>query len=160
MKKQVVAIVLVFALSIFTVTYAGAASAQAEPQPDFSEAYGAAAGASLYNTQVILGMTADAIVAKVYKNDEVKEIITEQKNILGVLDNYAGKLLKEASLKKDDRESLKDISACIAKLNATADSLLGYMANSSDAAANDFQVKRKASYAAIAKLLGIGQKKK
>lgn len=160
MKKLAVVMVMVFVSIVLTVAFAGAGPAQAENQTGFEEAYGAAVGVGLYNIQVILGITADAFAGKVYDKDEAKKIATEQKNVLGLLDDYAGKLLKNDSLDKGDANSIKDISACITKLKATADALLGYLANPSRDAAGDFDTKRKASYASIEKLLGIGKNKK
>lgn len=160
MKKHGVVMVLVFAFIVLTIVFAGAGPTQAENQTGFEEAYGAAVGAGLYNIQVILGITADAFAGKVYNKDDAKDIITEQKNVLGLLDDYAGKLLKQASTSKDDLNSLNDISVCIVKLKATADALLGYLANPANDAASDFQTKRKASYAAIEKLLGLDKHKK
>ena len=155
MKKHGVLIVLVFALSVLTLVFAGAGPTQADNQTWCEEAYGASTGGSLYNTQVIIGITADAVATKTYDKDEAKNIITEQKALLDVLGDYADKLLKQGSSNKADLDTLKDISACIAKLKVTADALLAYLANPTDYAVDDFQTKREASYAAIAKLLGI-----
>ena len=160
MKKHGVVIVLIFAFSLLMVAFAGAGTAPAEDLPGYDEAYGAAMGGALYNTQVIIGITADAFAKDVYNKDEAKDIITEQKSLIGVHDNYIGKLLKKASVTKEDKESLNSMSACIAKLNVTADALLAYFVNPTESNADDFQTKRKASYAAIEKLLGINQEKK
>lgn len=161
MKKNSVVMVLVFALSVLTFVFAGAVfSAQTEPPTGFDEAYGASSGVALYNVQVVLGITADAIAGKVYNNDEAKGIINEQKTMLGVMDEYSRKLQKNPSISKYDVDTLKDISTCIGRLKITADSLMSYLANPTSAAANDFEAKRKSSYAAIAKLLGIDKDKK
>lgn len=160
MKKHGISKVLVLTIGVIAITFAGISTARADNTIAFAEAYGAAAGSTLYNTQVILGMTADAIAKDVYTNDEAKAIINEQKAVLGLTDDYVAKLLKLVGLDKDDKASLSEISVVIAKINATADALTNYMDNPSDENVDKFQARRQASYAAIAKLLGLDKDNK
>ncbi len=143
MKKLAIAVMVV--LLFVTV------QVRAEDCSSAREAFGAAIGFSLYNTQMVVGLTADAYVKKVYTTQYTQTICTEQRNALTVLNGHCIKL-EELGKEVD---TLKEIEGVITKLKATIDALDKYTVNSSSANANDFEAKRKASWAAIAKLLDI-----
>jgi hypothetical protein len=132
-----------------------AQSAKAADTVSFEEAYGATAGLGLYNIQVILGLSADAFEKEVYAAEQMNDIVGEQKTILTTLSDYMVKLQGLKTTSAADKKSLKDMNAVATKLTETADSLLAYVADSSVENAEDFQTKRKASYAALADLLGL-----
>ncbi len=143
MKKLAIAVML----AVLFVTV----QVRAEDCTIIREAFGAAVGFSVYNAQMVVGLTADAYVKKVYTTKYTQTICTEQRNALGLLNEYCIKM--EAMGK--EVETLKEIEGTIAKLKATIDALDKYTVNSSVANANDFEAKRQASWAAIAKLLDI-----
>ena len=135
---------------------AGAMRAAAADKPvTIEEALGAAVGAALYNTQVVIGITADSFTKQVYTSDETKTIVKEQKSLLNTLGSYASALIDNPSVEEADKAAMRDILACIGKLNSTADALIAYVDDASDANAQDFQTKRKDSYKSISDLLGL-----
>jgi len=134
----------------------GARPVQAEET--FEEALGAATGMALYEVQMVLGLSADAFAKKVYDQEQMKTIVAEQKSMMEILNKYLEALRKLDSTSEDDKKSLQAMSDCIEKLKATAEALLAYVNDSSDENADAWQVKRKASYAAISDLLGLDKK--
>ena len=144
MKKMLLVLVVVFLL-VANQSYAGI----------WEESYGASTGMALYNSQMILGMASDAKVKKVYTDNEIKDIVSGQKNGLKTINNIANKLFISKNISNDDRAVIAEIFVCIEKLNATADSLLNYVSNPTNKAAVDFDKKYKESDTAIDKLLGI-----
>lgn len=146
---------IVFVLGVVLASGIGAGRARAAENVSYAEAFGAATGFALYNTQVVLGVTADALSKDVYTADEARGIVSEQKGALDVLRKYVRQLIKASFVAAADKKSLKEIDACIDTLNDTADALNAYLDNPTTDAANDFQEKRKASYAALSDLLGL-----
>jgi hypothetical protein len=154
MKKQFMGIaMIVFGIALPLMM--AAQSARAADAVSFEEAYGATAGLSLYNIQVVLGLSADAFEKEVYTAEQMNDIVGEQKTVLVTLSDYMVKLQALKTTSAADKKSLKEMDAVTAKLTATAESLLAYVADSSTENAEDFQTKRKASYASIAELLGL-----
>ncbi|HOX27997.1 MAG TPA: hypothetical protein PLQ76_02455 [bacterium] len=129
--------------------------ALAEASASFEEAFGAASAFAMYNTQVVLGITADAFVKSVYSSEEAKTIVSEQKTSVGILGDYVKKLLELSTVNDSDKKYLKGIQVCLDKLSETADALTAYIDNQSDENAGDFDTKRKASYDSIAELPGL-----
>jgi hypothetical protein len=154
MKKYHFAIFGILAVYLLAVSLPARAAADDET---IMEALGAALGLSLYNSQVIIGMTADAYSSKVYENEQSKTILSEQKSSIGLLKDYVGKIKKLPGTSKSDITTLGEISACIDKIDATIDSLTGYIDDPSQDKADLFEKNRAASYGAIADLLGIKQ---
>jgi len=113
---------------------------------------------ALYNTQVVIGLTADSVAKKVYSFEVASRITKEQSAMLEVVNSYVREIIQSPSTLEADRAASKAIATCIDKLNETINALDAYIQNPTDINANNFQVKRKASYAAIAELLGIGKK--
>ncbi len=144
MKKLAIAVmvILMFAVQV-----------RAEDCSTVREAFGAAMGLNVYNAQMVAGLTADAYGKKVYTAKEVQTICTEQKNGLTVLSAYCIKL--EPLVNAKELETLKEMEATITKLQATLDALNKYTIAPSSANVNYFEAKRKASWEAVAKLLGM-----
>ena len=115
----------------------------------------AAAGFALYDVQIVIGITADAYAKDVYTNEETLDIVNEQTALLETLDGYVIKLQQLSSVSGADKDSLIKISACIEKLNATAEALAAYVNDPSDENVDAFQAKRNASYNMLSDLLGL-----
>jgi len=151
MKKS---FAIIFCLCMLLIS-ATVLPVSAQEKVSYDEAFGAASGMSLYNTQVVLGMTADGIAKGVYSMEIANGVTREQSAMLGVLNSYVAQLIQSPSTPESDRTALVAISSCIGRLNETINALNAYIQNPTVINADNFQVKRKASYAAIAELLGI-----
>lgn len=147
---------LVIVLGMMVGFGAGARPAQAEAS--LEEALGAATAVAMYNAQMVLGLSADAFAKKVYDEETMKTVVGEQKTLLTNLDKHLAGLRKLDSISAEDKKALKSLSDCLAKLQQTADALLEYVEEQSDVNAEDYQTKRKASYAAIAEVMGLENK--
>jgi hypothetical protein len=156
MKKHTLATVFV-AVGILMASTIWAKPAVAEDLVAYQEAFGAASGLALYDVQIIIGVTADAYAKNVYTAEETNSIINEQKNALSVLSDYVNKLRELPDESEENLKSLNKISDCISKLGDTADALIGYTADETEENANKFDENRKASYAALAELLGFNK---
>ena len=153
MKKFVMVLLCVLCLSVIC------SAAEPEKSRDFvlTETLGASIGFALYNSHVIIGITADTYSKKIYTQTNMIGIINEQKSALVTLDDYVLKLIQLSQDPKlsGDRATLQEILECTKKINAMSDALLKYISSPTNSNADDFDTKRKASYGSIDKLLGL-----
>lgn len=141
-----------------TIVALGSGARPAQAEQEVERALGAAAATALYEVQMVLGLSADAFAKKVYTAEQMETMIGEQTNLLKNLDKELSKLQKLESVTEADKKSLKEMSDCIAKLQDTAEALQDYVKDSSDENAEAYQEARKASYAALADLMGLEKK--
>jgi hypothetical protein len=156
MKKYSALVVFCFCVGLLSI---GASLARADEKVEFNEAFGAAAGMALYDTQTVIEITADSIGKSVYSSEKTTKIIREQGAMLDVLNSYSKKLIQYPSTTDADKASLKSILSSIDKLYETLNALKAYIQSPSKSNADNFQTKRKTSYSEILKMLGIENQK-
>lgn len=149
---QIVVAVLIGFLSMM-MTCGWTAAEESDPLI-MNEAFGGAFGFAIYNSQVIVGITADSLYYQVYEPDVASSIIAEQDRCLVILREYVQKII-DAHLADNEEELLQRMIDATYYLQDTISALNAYIADSSVDNANDFDQKRQKSYNAIASLLGI-----
>lgn len=145
---------LIALLAAFAIAKPAAAAAPATDDTIVLEAFGASFGLAVYNSQVVVGLTADSLTKDLYTKEEATTIIAEQKGGLDTLQDYVKKI-QASSIAANEAETLQEMIVCIDKLQATIAALDAFLADRSKDNADDFEAKRQTSYTAIAKLLGI-----
>jgi hypothetical protein len=157
--RKMLSVFIPVLLCVAMMSVFSARQAAAEEPVTMEEAFGFTLGISLYNVQIVLGISADAFAKDVYTADEMTTIINEQISMLDNLGKYLNKLAALKTVSAADKSSMKEGSGCVDKLTATANALSAYVADPSQDNADVYQTKRKASYAAISVLLGLDESK-
>ena len=117
---------------------------------------GALTAAHYFQTYLNIGFIADGKGHGIYSEKDARRVL---QSVLTLLDSVDRRLetLKHVNLNKDDLESLEQMRAISALLRQQAKELQNYWERGQDEDLNRYESIRKNSYAAISKLLGIGQ---
>ena len=117
---------------------------------------GALTAAHYFQTYLNIGFIADGKGHGIYSEKDARRVL---QSVLTLLDSVDRRLetLNHVNLNKDDRESLEQMRAISALLRQQAKELQNYWERGQDEDLNRYESIRKNSYAAISKLLGIGQ---
>ena len=117
---------------------------------------GALTAAHYFQTYLNIGFIADGKGHGIYSEKDARRVL---QSVLTLLDSVDRRLetLNQVNLNKDDRESLEQMRAISALLRQQAKELQNYWERGQDEDLNRYESIRKNSYAAISKLLGIGQ---
>lgn len=118
------------------------------------ESFGVAFGLAVYNTQMVIGLSADSLEAALYPDEQIKHFVDEQLSTLNVLRETVIKVQK-AGIASNEESVLNDMLYTIDRLKETANALNGYIANPTNENADYFQTMREASYNSVANLLGL-----
>ncbi len=153
MRTKKIFFTVVFAAAILMFFGAGATNAKAEEGSVVYETVGFLYTSSMYDAQVILGLTADAIQNKIYEDDVTRQIIEEQVGLLSGMKDNAQKLAAEFKAAGEDAAIMYEIISCIEKLEDTAATLKQYIDEPTQENADLFQEKRALSYDSIKKLM-------
>jgi hypothetical protein len=132
----------------------GAKTSAAEP--NLLQTVGALAAAHYFQTYLNIGFIADGKGHGIYSEKDARRVL---QSVLSVLDSVDRRLetLGQVNLNKDDRDSLEQMRAISALLRQQARELQTYWERGQDEDLARYETIRKNSYAAISKLLGIGQ---
>ena len=117
---------------------------------------GALTAAHYFQTYLNIGFIADGKGHGIYSEKDARRVL---QSVLTLLDSVDRRLetLNQVNLNKDDRESLEQMRAISALLRQQAKELQNYWERGQDEDLARYETVRKNSYAAISKLLGIGQ---
>ena len=135
----------------------GAAGTKAaEERGQLLETVGCLTAAHAFQTYLNIGFIADGKGHGIYSEKDARRVL---QSVLTLLDSVDRRLetLNQVNLNKDDRESLEQMRAISALLRQQAKELQNYWERGQDEDLARYETVRKNSYAAISKLLGIGQ---
>lgn len=120
------------------------------------ETLGTVYAITLYNLQIIAGITADAYHAEVYTREEALNIVGEQQSLLTNLRKTTQKILaSDTPFTDEDRKATEDFLTLTDKFEATYSALRNFIENSSEENARKYDEKRLESYKFLAELLGL-----
>ncbi len=121
------------------------------------EALGATAAIALYNSHLLVAISADALLKGSVTDSQAMLMITEQRNMMNILAPYVENLLNSGTLTTADAGALERIRTCCQNIVILADSLDAYVGDKSPENAYIVEERRKESYASIAQFLGLDQ---
>jgi hypothetical protein len=134
-----------------------AMGAQAQKGKDQAlEALGGSCGLLLYNTYMIVGMTADAFAEGVYDVDKSTQILDEQSAGIGAVKEQYNALLSSGFLTAEsDQQFIKETLDAFDLVVLEIESLEKYLSTSSPKDADEYEANRQEAWAEIARLLDI-----
>jgi hypothetical protein len=152
MRKPYI-IVSILAISLISPML-GASSLHAGQGVLVGEALGAASAIALYNSLTIIGMTADMLGKKIYSDQQILALLTEQKGFMVLMADYMTRLVGQPPLSAAGEANLLSMGDAAKKMQATIDALTDYVKAPDKAKADDFLKKKQAAADVLKKLLG------
>jgi hypothetical protein len=150
-----ITVVFVFAVAIFLSFRCAWAEQYSEEKGLILESLGAAYGTLIYDTQLIVVLTADVHGNNVYNKEEALNLLQEQKNFLNLQEEYIRKMLSKANPSASDVKSFNSILDSISGLRTFISSFENYANNPTSDNYNAYTRDKDASYGKIKAMLGI-----
>jgi hypothetical protein len=133
-----------------------AIAAAAASDANCLETIGALAAAHYFQTYLNIGFVADGKNKGIYGDEDSRKLL---QSVLSVVDSVDKQLesLGKRSMAKEDRKSLEQMRGISTMLRQQGRELQSYWDSGRDQDAARYESRRKDSYAAICKLMGIGR---
>ncbi len=119
---------------------------------------GVLSASHMYTTYGYIGVTADALTKKVYRADQVGELMTEVSAMCDNIVEQLGKVNRK-DLTEDDSRALDDMRGIYSQLKQEAEALKAYAGQQSEKNAAAYDDARKQVWPKIEKMLGLKPQK-
>ncbi len=154
--KKVFSVLLLSLLSLGTLIAQD--PAKEKKNTKLLELTGALSAGVAYNTYLAVGGIVDNHASKSYTDQKVKELMTEQKGLLGAIKEMIDSTVASGVLEDpSDIYFLEDLSKIIDGLAKQADFYIGYINDSSDVNKQKYDRQRRSNWDLIAELLGLDE---